>query len=95
MEHLCRSKEPQLALSRSESACRLRRNRSGLPRLVDSYQEDCRPDSDATLMRVIRTVEQGMGRSVRGEKDYSAIIVTGADLTKLLRDPHSRTYLSC
>ncbi len=62
--------------------------------LIDSYQESCRLESDATLMRVIRTVEQGMGRSVRGEKDYSVIIVLGSDLTRLLRDRHSRTYLS-
>ncbi|MDP1757438.1 MAG: DEAD/DEAH box helicase family protein, partial [Pseudohongiella sp.] len=42
--------------------------------LTDLYQEACRPDSNATLMRAVRTVEQGMGRSVRGEKDYCAIV---------------------
>lgn len=62
--------------------------------LIDLYQEDCRPDSDATLMRLIRTIEQGMGRSVRGEKDYSVIIAIGSDLTRALRDQHSRSYLS-
>lgn len=62
--------------------------------LLDLYQEACRPDSNATLMRAVRSVEQGMGRSVRGEKDYSAIVVFGPDLTRLLRDRHSRSYLS-
>jgi len=62
--------------------------------LIDAHEEACRPDSDTTLMRAIRTVEQGMGRSVRGEKDYSVIIVIGPDLARLLRDPHSRSYLS-
>jgi replicative superfamily II helicase len=62
--------------------------------LVDLYQEMCRPNSEATLMRTIRTVEQGMGRSVRGEKDYSVIVVTGADITRLLRDKVSRRFLS-
>lgn len=62
--------------------------------LIDSYEEDCRPDSDATLMRLMRTIEQGMGRSVRGEKDYSVVIVIGSELIRVLRDPHSRTYLS-
>ena len=62
--------------------------------LVDLYQEDCRPDSDSTLMRLVRTIEQGMGRSVRGEKDYSVIIAIGPDLTRALRDQHSRSYLS-
>jgi Rad3-related DNA helicase len=37
--------------------------------LIDLYQEMCRPDSEATQMRTVRTVEQGLGRSVRGEKD--------------------------
>jgi replicative superfamily II helicase len=62
--------------------------------LIDLYQEDCRPESDATLMRLVRTIEQGMGRSVRGEKDYSVIIAIGPDLTRALRDEHSRGYLS-
>lgn len=62
--------------------------------LIDLYQEDCRPDSEATLMRTVRTIEQGMGRSVRGEKDYSVIIITGGDITRLLREKRSRKYLS-
>jgi replicative superfamily II helicase len=62
--------------------------------LVDLYQEECRPNSNTTLMRAVRTVEQGMGRSVRGEKDYSVIVALGTDLTRLLRDRHSRSYLS-
>ena len=62
--------------------------------LVDLYQEMCRPSSEATLMRTIRTVEQGMGRSVRGEKDYSVIVIIGADITRLVRDKSSRGFLS-
>ncbi len=62
--------------------------------LVDLYQEHCRPDSEATLMRTIRTIEQGMGRSVRGEKDYSVVIITGPDITRLVRDRDSRNFLS-
>lgn len=62
--------------------------------LVDLYEEACRPDSVATLMRTVRTVEQGMGRSVRGEKDYSVVVIIGADLTRLVRDKASRTFLS-
>jgi hypothetical protein len=54
--------------------------------LTDLYQELCRPDSEATLMRTIRTVEQGMGRSVRGEKDYCVVVVVGADIIRLIRE---------
>ncbi len=62
--------------------------------LTDLYADQCRPHSAATLMRAVRTVEQGMGRSVRGEKDYSVIIVVGSDLVRLLRDKKSRGFLS-
>jgi len=62
--------------------------------LIDSLQERCRATSKATLMRTVRTVEQGMGRSVRGEKDYSVIVVTGPDLVRLLREKESRKFLS-
>jgi len=62
--------------------------------LIDLYQEMCRPHSEATLMRTVRTIEQGMGRSVRGEKDYSVVVIVGADLMRLVRDKRSRKYLS-
>ena len=62
--------------------------------LIDLHQERCRPDSASTLMRTVRSVEQGMGRSVRGEKDYSVIVVIGSDLVRLLRDKTSRRFLS-
>lgn len=62
--------------------------------LSDLYQELCRPDSEATLMRTVRTIEQGMGRSVRGEKDYCVVVAIGADLVRLLRDKTTRKYLS-
>lgn len=62
--------------------------------LIDLYQEMCRPNSESTLMRTVRTIEQGMGRSVRGEKDYSVIIIIGADITRLVRDRDTRKLLS-
>lgn len=45
-------------------------------------------------MRKVRTVEQGMGRSVRGEKDFSVIVMIGPDVTRLVRDKVSRRFLS-
>jgi replicative superfamily II helicase len=62
--------------------------------LIDLYQESCRPNSESTLMRTVRTVEQGMGRSVRGEKDYSVVVVVGTDIIRLIRDKGSRHHLS-
>jgi hypothetical protein len=54
--------------------------------LIDLYAEQVRPGSEVTLMRTVRSVEQGMGRSVRGEKDYSVIVVIGSDLVRLIRE---------
>lgn len=62
--------------------------------LIDLYAERVRPNSKATLTKTMRTIEQGMGRSVRGEKDYSVIIVVGSELVRTLRDATSRQYLS-
>jgi replicative superfamily II helicase len=62
--------------------------------LIDLYAEQVRPTSEATLMRTVRTVEQGMGRSVRGEKDYSVIVLTGSDLVRLIREKATRRFLS-
>ena len=62
--------------------------------LTDRYQELCRPDSESTLMRTVRSIEQGMGRSVRGEKDYCVIVGIGTDLVRMLRDRTTRKYFS-
>jgi len=62
--------------------------------LTDLHQEACRANSAATLMRTVRSIEQGMGRSVRGEKDYSAIVITGPDIVRLIRDKASRKFFS-
>lgn len=62
--------------------------------LIDLYAERVRPNSKATLTKTMRTIEQGMGRSVRGEKDYSVIVVVGPELVRTLRDATSRQYLS-
>jgi replicative superfamily II helicase len=62
--------------------------------LIDRYAENCRATSDVTAVRTARTIEQGLGRSVRGEKDYCVIILTGTDLIKIIRARESRKYLS-
>jgi replicative superfamily II helicase len=62
--------------------------------LIDRYEESCRATSDITSMRMARTIEQGMGRSVRGEKDYCVIILIGEDLVKTVRAPDTRKHLS-
>jgi replicative superfamily II helicase len=62
--------------------------------LTDRWAEDCRAESEVTRIKIARTIEQGLGRSVRGEKDYSVIIITGPDLVKQLRQKRTRDYFS-
>ena len=62
--------------------------------LIDRYEESCRATSDITAMRAARTIEQGMGRSVRGEKDYCVIILIGEELVKTVRAQETRKHLS-
>lgn len=62
--------------------------------LLDRYEEDCRSDSDIINIKIAQKVEQGLGRSVRGEKDYSVILVTGGDLTKFIKSQSTSKYFS-
>lgn len=62
--------------------------------LIDLYAELCRSGSEITAIRTARTIEQGLGRSVRGEKDYCIIIIIGPDLVKCIRSRLSQKYLS-
>lgn len=62
--------------------------------LIDRYEEDCRPNSDIVNIRVAQKIEQGLGRSVRGEKDYSVIVLVGGDLIRFVKSPMTARYFS-
>jgi replicative superfamily II helicase len=62
--------------------------------LVDRYVDGCRPSSDATTMKLARRIEQGLGRAVRGEKDYCVVILTGPALVRAIRSGKSKLYFS-
>lgn len=62
--------------------------------LLERYIEKCVPEGDAVVARTARAIEQGLGRSVRGEKDYSVILMIGEDLIRFIRLPKYREYLS-
>ena len=62
--------------------------------LIDLYAEHVRSNSETTIMRTFRAIEQGMGRSVRGEKDYSVVILTDSGLVRLVRDNRKHRFLS-
>jgi len=62
--------------------------------LMDRYEELCRPHSDIINTRLAQKIEQGLGRSVRGEKDYSIIILVGNDLVNFVKSPLTNKYFS-
>jgi len=64
------------------------------PALMDRYMEAAREDSEVIATRIARTIEQGLGRAVRGEKDYCVVILVGSDLIKGLRTKGGRQFFS-
>ena len=62
--------------------------------LTDRYMDECRSTSEITASRAARTIEQGLGRSVRGEKDYCVVMLLGTDLVQCVRLKDLRKYLS-
>lgn len=62
--------------------------------LCDRYEELCRAQSEIIRIKTIQKIEQGLGRSVRGEKDYSVILITGSDLIKYIRSVTNQKLFS-
>lgn len=62
--------------------------------LSDKYEESCRPSSETINRKIAQKIEQGLGRSVRGEKDYSVILIIGSDLVKFVKSIMTNKYFS-
>lgn len=62
--------------------------------LIDRYHEECRGKSDIIETRMAQTVEQGMGRHIRGEKDYGVVVLVGPALIRAIRSKQARRYFS-
>lgn len=62
--------------------------------LADRYEMECREGSEITVLKQVQKIEQGLGRSVRGEKDYSVIVVIGSDLVNFMMNHHTASYFS-
>ncbi|MBU6134019.1 DEAD/DEAH box helicase family protein [Clostridium tertium] len=79
-----------------DSACRLliMDSKPVCDSLEDKYIEDCLDESEIIKMKISQTIEQGLGRSVRGPKDFSVIVLTGSDLVSFIRSSKNREYLS-
>jgi replicative superfamily II helicase len=62
--------------------------------LIDRYIESCRSNSEVVATKIARTIEQGMGRGVRGEKDYCVVLLIGPDLCRTVKSKDTRQFLS-
>jgi len=62
--------------------------------ITEKFIESCIPNSTFTNIKIAQTIEQGIGRAVRGEKDYCAVLLLGNDLVKQIRYRNSRDYFS-
>lgn len=69
----------------------------GLPyfdSLSDRYEEQACPNSEIINKRIAQKIEQGIGRGVRGEKDYCAILIIGSELVRFMRSVVTNKYFS-
>ena len=62
--------------------------------LSDKYEKKCRPNSEIINKKIAQKIEQGLGRGVRGEKDYCAILIIGSDLVKFMRSVTTKKFFS-
>lgn len=62
--------------------------------LSERYEMQCRENSEIMNLKIAQKIEQGIGRSVRGEKDYSAIILIGSDLVKFVMSRRTSSFFS-
>lgn len=62
--------------------------------LSDRYEMQCREDSEIMNIKIAQKIEQGLGRSVRSEKDYSVILIIGAELVKFIKSKKTANLFS-
>lgn len=62
--------------------------------LIDKYYEECIGDTSVTITKLAQKIEQGLGRNVRGDKDYGAILILGKDLIRFLMADKYKKYFS-
>ncbi|MDT0173077.1 DEAD/DEAH box helicase family protein [Exiguobacterium sp. BRG2] len=62
--------------------------------LFDRYLESTVGNSIVANKKLTQTIEQGLGRAVRGEKDYCVIILIGSELVQAVRNREVRQNYS-
>lgn len=62
--------------------------------LSDRYDDKCRQGNKLTDIKIAQKIEQGLGRSVRSQTDYSVIIILGDDLVRFMKTSRTQKYFS-
>lgn len=62
--------------------------------MADKFEQSARRGSRLVSKKLAQKIEQGLGRSVRSEKDYSAIIIIGSELVSFIRSNATRELFS-
>jgi replicative superfamily II helicase len=62
--------------------------------LIERYIEERREGSAIFEMSVARAIEQGLGRAVRGDKDYCVILLLGPGLIKRVKSRDTQKFFS-
>jgi replicative superfamily II helicase len=62
--------------------------------LHEKYQEEVRLDSDVIDIKVAQKIEQGLGRGVRGEKDYCVVLLIGHDILNVVVNDRYKKFFS-
>lgn len=60
----------------------------------DKYEEKARMGSRLIQKKLAQKIEQGLGRSVRSEKDYGCVIIIGSELVSFIRSNRTRELFS-
>lgn len=62
--------------------------------LSDRYYENCLSDTELTNTKIAQRIEQGLGRNIRGERDFGTILILGKDLIRFIRAKKYQQYFS-
>lgn len=62
--------------------------------MADKFEQTARRGSRLISKKLAQKIEQGLGRSVRSEKDYSVIIFIGSELVSFIRSNATRELFS-
>lgn len=60
----------------------------------DRYEMSCRENSNIIVTKLAQKIEQGLGRSVRSEKDFSVILIVGEDLVRFVKTSANQSFFS-